>query len=180
MPRIRIRFSTSNPQDMRDDVLETIAKYKNICNYRPSAGAKWIVSHLGVDEPRTQQRRAVDRPHSPNHSGLCHSHDMIAGFPTETEEDHRETLSLMEYVQYDFGYMFFYSERPNTYAARKLEDDIPLEVKKRRLSEIIQLQNKHSLLRHEAMVGNTYEVLMRERLRNVRTNYLVVPALTVW
>jgi tRNA-2-methylthio-N6-dimethylallyladenosine synthase len=87
------------------------------------------------------------------------SHDMIAGFPTETEEDHQETLSLMEYVQYHFGYMFFYSERPNTYAARKLEDDVPEETKKRRLNEIIKLQGQHSLMRHEQMVGQTVEVL---------------------
>jgi len=88
------------------------------------------------------------------------SHDMISGFPTETEEDHQDTLSLMEYVKYDFGYMFYYSERPNTYAARKLEDDIPLEVKKRRLAEIIDLQQKHSLIRNQSKIGNTYEVLV--------------------
>jgi tRNA-2-methylthio-N6-dimethylallyladenosine synthase len=85
---------------------------------------------------------------------------MISGFPTETEEDHEQTLSLVEHVRYHFGYMFFYSERPNTYAARKLEDDIPLDVKKRRLTEIIQVQNKHSLERHQEMIGHTFEVLV--------------------
>ena len=88
------------------------------------------------------------------------SHDIICGFPTETEQDHRDTLSLMEYVKYSFGYMFAYSERPGTLAERKLEDDIPEEVKKRRLTEIIQLQSKHSLYRHEQMVGKTFEVLV--------------------
>lgn len=162
VPHMRIRFSTSNPQDMRDDVLETIAKYKNICNYihlPVQSGSSRILELMNRGHNREEYFALIDRIRRII-PGCAISHDMIAGFPTETEEDHKETLSLMEYVQYDFGYMFFYSERPNTYAARKLEDDIPLEVKKRRLNEIIQLQNKHSLLRHEAMVGNTYEVLV--------------------
>ena len=88
------------------------------------------------------------------------SQDMIAGFPTETEEDHQDTLSLMEYVKYDFGFMFAYSERPGTLAARKLEDDIPMETKKRRLREIIELQQKHSLYRNQQHVGKVEEVLI--------------------
>jgi tRNA-2-methylthio-N6-dimethylallyladenosine synthase len=162
VPHMRIRFSTSNPQDMRDDVLETIAKYKNICNYihlPVQSGSSRILEMMNRGHNREEYFALIDRIRRII-PGCAISHDMIAGFPTETEEDHQQTLSLMEYVQYDFGYMFFYSERPNTYAARKLEDDIPLEVKKRRLNEIIQLQNKHSLLRHQAMVGKTYEVLV--------------------
>jgi tRNA-2-methylthio-N6-dimethylallyladenosine synthase len=85
---------------------------------------------------------------------------MITGFPTETEEDHQDTLSLMEYVKYDFGFMFAYSERPGTLAARKLEDDVPEEVKKRRLNEIIALQLKHSLYRTKQHLGKTEEVLI--------------------
>lgn len=90
------------------------------------------------------------------------SHDMIAGFPTETEQDHQDTLSLMEYVQYDFGFMFMYSERPGTMAARKMEDDIPEEIKKRRLTEIINLQQKHSAARTRNFLGKTVEVLIEK------------------
>ena len=88
------------------------------------------------------------------------SQDLIAGFPTETEEDHQDTLSLMDYVKYDFGYMFYYSERPNTMAARKLVDDVPMEVKKRRLTEIINKQQAHSLERNQARIGSISEVLV--------------------
>jgi len=162
VPHMRIRFSTSNPQDMRDDVLETIAKYKNICNYihlPVQSGSSRILEMMNRGHTREEYIALIDRINRII-PGCAISHDMISGFPTETEEDHKETLSLMEYVRYHFGYMFFYSERPNTYAARKLEDDIPLEVKKRRLTEIIQLQNKFSLERHEEMVGGTFEVLV--------------------
>src|SRR5210317_2133225 len=162
VPHMRIRFSTSNPQDMRDDVLETIAKYKNICNYihlPVQSGSSRILELMNRGHNREEYMALIDRIHRII-PGCAISHDMISGFPTETEEDHQETLSLMDYVKYDFGYMFFYSERPNTFAARKLEDDIPEEVKKRRLTEIIQLQSKHSLYRHEQMVGKTFEVLV--------------------
>ncbi len=162
VPHMRIRFSTSNPQDMRDDVLETIAKYKNICNYihlPVQSGSSRILELMNRGHNREEYMALIDRIRRII-PGCAISHDMISGFPTETEEDHQETLSLMDYVKYDFGYMFFYSERPNTYAARKLEDDIPEEVKKRRLTEIIQLQSKHSLYRHEQMVGKTFEVLV--------------------
>ena len=162
VPNMRIRFSTSNPQDMRDDVLETIAKYKNICNYihlPVQSGSSRILELMNRGHNREEYIALIDRINRII-PGCAISHDMISGFPTETEEDHQETLSLMEYVKYDFGYMFFYSERPNTYAARKMEDDIPLDVKKRRLNEIIKLQTSHSLMRHQAMIGKTYEVLV--------------------
>ena len=162
VPDMRIRFSTSNPQDMADDVLHTIAKYDNICDY----------IHLPVQSGSSKVLKAMNRGHNreeyielilrirriiPN---CAISHDMIAGFPGETEKDHSETLSLMELVQYDFGYMFFYSERPNTFAARKLKDDVPLEVKKRRLSEIIDVQRKHSKNNLSKLIGKTFEVLV--------------------
>lgn len=162
VPGMRIRFSTSNPQDMGDDVLHTIAKHDNICNY----------IHLPVQSGSSRILKLMNRGHNrEEYFDLVHriktiipdcgiSHDMITGFPTETEEDHQETLSLMERVQYDFGYMFYYSERPNTYAARKMEDDIPLEVKKRRLNDIIQMQQKHSLANNKTHLGKIEEVLI--------------------
>jgi tRNA-2-methylthio-N6-dimethylallyladenosine synthase len=162
VPNMRIRFSTSNPQDMEDEVLETIAKYKNICNYihlPVQSGSSRILELMNRGHNREEYMALIERIRRII-PGCSISHDMISGFPTETEEDHLETLSLMDFVKYDFGYMFFYSERPNTYAARKMEDDIPLEVKKRRLNEIIKLQNAHSLQRHEEMIGSTYEVLV--------------------
>lgn len=162
VPEMRIRFSTSNPQDMSDDVLHAIADYENICKYihlPVQSGSSRILELMNRGHTREEYFDLIDRVRRiiPD-CGI--SHDMITGFPTETEEDHQQTLSLMEYVQYDFGYMFFYSERPNTYAARKLEDDIPDEVKKRRLTEIINMQQKHSLKRNQAHIGQVEEVLI--------------------
>lgn len=163
-PKMRIRFSTSNPQDMTMDVIETMAKYANICNY----------IHLPVQSGSTKVLKAMNRQHTREEymqlidnikkiipdCGI--SQDMIAGFPTETEEDHQDTLSLMDYVKYDFGFMFMYSERPGTMAARKMEDDIPEATKKRRLQEIIALQQKHSAYRTKQFVGKTLEVLIEK------------------
>lgn len=162
VPGMRIRFSTSNPQDMTDDVLHAIAKYDNICKYihlPVQSGSSRILKLMNRGHNREEYFDLIDRVRKiiPD-CGI--SHDMIAGFPTETEEDHQDTLSLMEYVRYDFGYMFYYSERPNTYAARKMEDDVDIEVKKRRLNEIIDLQQKHSLERNQAHVGKTEEILI--------------------
>ncbi len=162
VPGMRIRFSTSNPQDMKDDVLHTIARYKNICNYihlPVQSGNSRILNLMNRGHSREDYVALIDRIRNiiPD-CGL--SMDIITGFPTETEEEHQETLSLMDYVKYQFGFMFFYSERPNTYAARNLVDDVPLEVKKRRLSEIIELQQKHSLERNEAEIGKIHEVLI--------------------
>ncbi|MBT8284021.1 MAG: tRNA (N6-isopentenyl adenosine(37)-C2)-methylthiotransferase MiaB, partial [Flavobacteriaceae bacterium] len=161
-PGMRIRFSTSNPQDMTLDVVKTMAKYKNICNY----------IHLPVQSGSDRVLKAMNRLHTREEymklitdirkilpdCGI--SQDMIAGFPGETEEDHQDTLSLMEFVKYDFGFMFAYSERPGTLAARKLEDDIPEAVKKRRLQEIIAMQQKHSLYRTRQHIGKIEEVLI--------------------
>lgn len=163
-PKMRFRFSTSNPQDFTLDVIETMAKHKNICNY----------IHLPVQSGSNRILKAMNRLHTREEyfelidnikrliPDCAISQDMIAGFPTETEEDHQDTLSLMAYVKYDFGFMFAYSERPGTLAERKMEDDIPEETKKRRLNEIIALQQKHSLLRTQAHVGKVEEVLIEK------------------
>ncbi len=162
LPKIRIRFATSNPQDMSIDVLHSMAKYDNICKY----------IHLPVQTGSTRMLERMNRQHSREEymtlidnvkkiiPDCAISQDMITGFCGETEEDHQETLSLMEYVKYDFGFMFAYSERPGTLAAKKMEDDVPLETKKRRLSEIISLQQEHSLYHMEQFVGKTVEVLI--------------------
>ena len=161
-PKMRIRFSTSNPQDMTEDVLHSMAAYPNICNY----------IHLPVQSGNDRILKKMNRLHTREEyfnlikkvreiipdCGI--SQDMIAGFPTETEEEHQDTLSLMEFVKYDFGFMFAYSERPGTLAGRKMEDDVPMEIKKRRLSEIIALQQKHSAYRTQQHLGKTEEVLI--------------------
>lgn len=163
-PKMRFRFSTSNPQDMTRSVLYIMAKHPNICNY----------IHLPVQSGSTRILEAMNRQHTREaYMALIDdirkiipdcgiSHDMIAGFPTETEQDHQDTLSLMDYVQYDFGFMFMYSERPGTMAARKMEDDVPDAVKKRRLTEIIERQQKHSALHTKNFVGKTVEVLIEK------------------
>ena len=161
-PRMRVRFSTSNPQDMTLDVVTTMAKYRNICNYihlPVQSGSNKVLKAMNRLHTREEYMKLIDdiRRILPD-CGI--SQDMIAGFPTETEEDHQDTLSLMEYVKYDFGFMFAYSERPGTLAARKMEDDIPDSVKKRRLQEIIKLQQEHSLYRTRQHVGKTEEVLI--------------------
>ena len=161
-PRMRIRFSTSNPQDMTVEVIETMARYNNICNYihlPVQSGSDRILKKMNRLHTREEYFELIDniRRFIPD-CGI--SQDMIAGFPTETEEDHQDTLSLMEYVQYDFGFMFAYSERPGTLAARKFPDDVPMETKKRRLREIIDLQQKHSLQRNQQHLGRIEEVLI--------------------
>ncbi len=166
-PKMRIRFSTSNPQDMTEDVLHSMAKYPNICNYihlPVQSGSTRILKEMNRQHTREEYMELIDKIREilPN---CAISQDMISGFPTETEEDHQDTLSLMEYVKYDFGFMFMYSERPGTMAARKLEDDVPEEVKKRRLIEIVDLQQKHSAYRTQEFVGKTVEVLIEKESR---------------
>ena len=163
-PKMRIRFSTSNPQDMTEDVLHAMAKHQNICNYihlPVQSGSTRILKEMNRQHTREEYFQLIDKVRQilPD-CGI--SQDMIAGFPTETEEDHQDTLSLMEYVKYDFGFMFMYSERPGTLAERKLEDDIPEATKKRRLQEIITLQQKHSAYRTQQFVGQTVEVLIEK------------------
>lgn len=160
-PRMRIRFCTSNPHDMTDDVLDAIASHPNICRYLHlpfQSGSTRILRHMHRGYTREEYLALIDRIRAklPD-CGL--TMDVIAGYPTETEEDHRQTLTLMEYVKYDFGYMFKYSERPGTYAARNYPDDVPEEVKQRRLDEIIALQAQHSAWRNAQYIGRECEVL---------------------
>jgi tRNA-2-methylthio-N6-dimethylallyladenosine synthase len=163
-PKMRFRFSTSNPQDMHVEVIETMAKHHNICNYihlPVQSGSTRILEAMNRQHTREEYMALIDKIYSiiPD---ISLSQDMIAGFPTETEEDHQDTLSLMEYVKYDFGFMFAYSERPGTLAARKMEDDVPEEVKKRRLNEIIDLQQKIGLERTQRFIGQEVEVLIEK------------------
>ncbi len=162
VPKMRIRFATSNPQDMSLDVLHTMAKYDNICKYihlPVQTGSTRMLERMNRQHTREEYMELIDniRRIIPD---CAISQDMIAGFCGETEEDHQDTLSLMEYVKYDFGFMFAYSERPGTPAAKRMEDDVPLEVKKRRLAEIIQLQQKHGMYRMKQFVGKTVEILI--------------------
>jgi len=162
VPQIRIRFATSNPQDMSIDVLHSMAKYDNICKYihlPVQSGSSRMLERMNRQHTREEYIALIDnvRKIIPD---CAISQDMITGFCGETEEDHKETLSLMEYVKYDFGFMFAYSERPGTLAAKKMEDDVPMEIKKRRLSEIINLQQKHGLFHMKQFVGKTVEILI--------------------
>ena len=163
-PKMRIRFSTSNPQDMSEAVLHTVAKFDNICNHihlPVQSGSTRILKEMNRQHTREEYMELIDKIWKiiPDCSI---SQDMIIGFPTETEEDHQETMSLMEYVKYGFGYMYKYSERPGTSAARKLEDDVPEETKSRRLTEIIDLQQKHSAIRTAEFLGQTVTVLIEK------------------
>lgn len=163
-PKMRFRFSTSNPQDMHEEVIHVMAKHHNICKYihlPVQSGSTRILREMNRQHTREEYMDLVDRIYKiiPE---ISLSQDMITGFPTETEEDHQDTLSLMEYVKYDFGYMFAYSERPGTMAARKMEDDVPEAVKKRRLQEIVDLQQRIAMERTKRFVGETVEVLIEK------------------
>tara|TARA_B100000902_G_scaffold59619_1_gene66668 strand:- start:5284 stop:6792 length:1509 start_codon:yes stop_codon:yes gene_type:complete len=161
-PELRIRFSTSNPQDMTDDVLYTMAKYKNICNYihlPVQSGSNRILKKMNRGYTREEYLLRIRKIHEilPD---CAISMDMISGFCSETKEDHLETLNLMDKVVFDFGYMFKYSERPNTQAQRKWDDNVAEETKQNRLADIIEKQMKHSLIRNKQTIGKTYEVLI--------------------
>jgi tRNA-2-methylthio-N6-dimethylallyladenosine synthase len=163
-PKMRIRFSTSNPQDMHEEVLHVIAKYPNVCNHihlPVQSGSDRILKAMNRLHTREEYMRLIDRIKAiiPD---VCITQDMIAGFPTETEEDHQDTLSLMEYVKYSFGYMYAYSERPGTLAGRKMEDDVPETTKLRRLQEIVDAQRIHSGYRTQEFLGKTVEVLVEK------------------
>lgn len=162
-PDLRVRFSTSHPKDMTDEVLHTMKKYDNICNYihlpAQSGNSRILeIMNRGYTREWYLDRIQAIRGIIGEDCGI--STDMISGFCTETEEEHQETLSLMQEVKYDFAYMFYYSERPNTPAEKRFEDDIPLETKKRRLQEIIALQQEHSLNRNKKDIGKTFKVLV--------------------
>lgn len=161
-PDLRIRFSTSHPKDMTDEVLETMAKYENICKY----------IHLPVQSGNTEILQKMNRGYTREWyldriasirkiiPDCAISTDIIAGFCSETEEQHQDTISLMREVKYNFAYMFKYSERPKTLAQRRYTDDVPDEVKTRRLNEIIALQNQHSLESNQKAVGKIHKVLI--------------------
>ena len=163
-PKMRIRFSTSNPQDMHESILHIIAKYPNICNHihlPVQSGSNRILKEMNRLHTREEYMILIDKIRSiiPD---CAISQDMIAGFPTETEQDHQDTLSLMEYVKYNFGYMYSYSERPGTLAGRKMLDDVTDEIKLRRLQEIVDLQQKHAWQRSEEFIGKMVEVLVEK------------------
>ena len=162
IPNVRIRFSTSNPHEMTEEVFRMIAKHHNICNY----------VHLPVQSGSDRILQLMNRQHTRQEyldlikkgkeivPDIAFSQDMIIGFCTETEEDHELTLSLMKEVEYDYGYMFAYSERPGTPAHKKLEDDIPADIKQRRLAEVIALQGELSRKRMASYVGKVHEILI--------------------
>lgn len=161
-PDLRVRFSTSHPKDMTDEVLHTMAAHENICNYihlPVQSGNSRILALMNRTYTRDWYMDRIEaiRRIIPD---CAISSDIIAGFCTETEAEHQDTLSIMEYADYSMSYMFYYSERPGTLAARKYEDDIPLNVKKRRLQEIIRLQNQISYRHNQRDIGRTFKVLI--------------------
>lgn len=161
-PDLRVRFTTSHPKDITDDVLFTMKKYDNICKY----------IHLPAQSGNTRILEKMNRTYSREWylskvkrikeiiPDCAISTDLITGFCSETEEEHQDTVSLMHEVIYDYAYMFYYSERPGTLAEKKFEDDVPLQVKKDRLKEIIEIQNVHNLIRNQECIGQTYDVLV--------------------
>ena len=161
-PELRLRYSTSHPKDCSDELLHLHRERPNVCNY----------IHLPVQHGNTEVLRRMRRTYTRDEyldlidraraicPGLSLSTDIIAGFCGETEQEHRDTLSLMERIRYDHAFTFMYSERPETYAARKYTDDVPLDVKKRRLGEIIQLQNRISLENNRHEIGRVHTVLV--------------------
>ena len=162
-PLLRVRFSTSHPKDITDEVLYTMKKYDNICKYihlPAQSGNSRVLELMNRTYTRDWYINRVDAIRDILGEDCGISSDMIAGFCSETEEEHQETLTLMDYVKYDFSYMFFYSERPGTLAAKKFEDDIPLEIKKRRLQEIIDKQRAHSLERNQRDLNKVHRVLV--------------------
>lgn len=161
-PLLRVRFSTSHPKDITDEVLHTMKKYENICNH----------IHLPVQSGNSRVLELMNRTYTREWyieridtikrliPDCSISTDIIIGFCTETEEEHQDTLSLMEYAQFDFAYMYTYSERPGTLAAKRFEDDIPEEVKTRRFNEVLKMQQSCSLNRLEQHIGKTHQVLI--------------------
>ena len=161
-PDLRVRFSTSHPKDITDEVLHTMAKYNNICKYIHlplQSGSTRVLQLMNRSYTREWYKAKVDRIRELL-PGCGLSSDIIAGFCTETQEDHQDTLDMMNYAGYDFSYMFFYSERPGTLAHRRYKDDIPEAVKKSRLQEIVGLQGKLSLQSNHNDLGKTFEVLI--------------------
>jgi tRNA-2-methylthio-N6-dimethylallyladenosine synthase len=161
-PSLRVRFSTSHPKDITDEVLHTIARYENICNsiHLPvQSGSTRVLQLMNRTYTREWYQAKIDRIREIL-PGCGVTTDIITGFCTETEEDHADTLSLMRYAGYDYAYMFFYSERPGTLAARRYQDDVPEDVKRRRLDEVVKLQGLLSLESNKKDLGKTFKVLI--------------------
>lgn len=163
-PKLRVRFSTSHPKDITDEFLQMMAKYDNICNYIHlpfQSGNTRVLEKMNRGYSREWYMGRVDKIKElmPD---CAISADIITGFCSETDEEHKDTLSMMEYVKYDFAYMFKYSERPNTAAAKKFEDDVSEEDKSKRLTEIVALQRDHSFENNKAYVGRVHEVLVEK------------------
>lgn len=162
-PDLRVRFSTSHPKDITDEVLHTMKKYDNICKYihlPVQSGNTRVLELMNRTYSREWYINRVDAIRNILGEDCGISSDMITGFCTETEEEHKDTISLMDYVKYDFSYMFFYSERPGTLAEKKFEDDIPLDIKKKRLSEVIAKQKELSFERNKRDLGKVHKVLV--------------------
>lgn len=162
-PDLRVRFSTSHPKDITTDVLNVIKNNENVCNYihlPAQSGNSRILKKMNRTYDREWYLNKVDDIKTIIGKDCGISSDFITGFCSETEDEHGDTLTLMDNVIYDYSYMFYYSERPGTLAQRKYEDDIPLDTKKRRLDEIIKKQNTHSLKRNKLTIDNTYKVLV--------------------
>jgi tRNA-2-methylthio-N6-dimethylallyladenosine synthase len=161
-PELLVRFSTSHPKDITDEVLHTMAMYENICKYihlPVQSGSSRVLQLMNRTYTREWYMAKVDRIRTLL-PGCGISADIITGFCTEDEKDHQDTLSIMEYCKYDFSYMFIYSERPGTLAARRYTDDVPNDIKKRRLEEIVSMQNKLSLESNQRDIGKSYKVLI--------------------
>jgi tRNA-2-methylthio-N6-dimethylallyladenosine synthase len=161
-PLLRVRFSTSHPKDITDEVLHTMVKYDNICKYihlPVQSGSTRILQMMNRTYTREWYMAKVDRIKQimPDCSI---SADIITGFCTEDEQDHQDTMSIMEYSKYDYAYMYFYSERPGTLAQRRYTDDIPEPVKKRRLTEVIETQNRLSLESNKKDIGKVFQILI--------------------
>ncbi len=185
-PKLRIRFSTSNPQDMSLEVIHTMAKHKNICKHLHlpvQSGSNRILKEMNRQHTREEYMELTDTIYKiiPE---IALSQDMIIGFPTETEEDHQDTLDLINHVKYDYGFMFSYSERPGTLAGRKLDDDVPFDTKKRRLQEVIDVQREVGHEQLKKHLGRTEEVLIEKSSkksdkhwagRNTQSNMVIFP-----
>lgn len=172
-PSVRIRFATSHPKDLSDDILKTMANHPNICKHihlPVQSGSSKVLEKMNRKYSREWYIDRIDaiKKYLP---GAEITTDIMTGFCTETEEDHKETLSLMEYAQYDYAYMFKYSERPGTKAARKMEDDVPEETKKRRLNEIIELQNKISSKNKLKTIGKVFNTLIEGTSKKSKNEY---------
>ena len=171
--KLRIRFSTSNPQDMSDDVIAIMSQYQNICNYihlPVQSGSSRILKLMNRGYNREEYISLIDRIKT-KIPDCAISMDMITGFCTENDNDHQETISLMRYVKYDYGYMFKYSERPNTAAEKKYNDDVEEEIKQKRLVEIINLQQAQSLENNKKRLNKTYEVLIEGYSKRSKNHY---------